>query len=139
MGPRIFTVEKANALLPQLESLFASLDEIRRKLRHLKGKLDVLEMIWGEEVRSEGNPDHREYSHYLSELEGLRKEYEVTTRKFVDLEVQPKSIESGLVDFYGVIDERLVYLCWRRGEPAVNHYHSLEDGFAGRRPIADGA
>jgi hypothetical protein len=33
----------------------------------------------------------------------------------------------------------VVYLCWRFGEDRIGHWHELDGGFAGRRPLpADG-
>ena len=31
--------------------------------------------------------------------------------------------------------DRIVFLCWQRGERRVAHWHSLSGGFATRRPI----
>jgi hypothetical protein len=31
----------------------------------------------------------------------------------------------------------VVLLCWKLGEPTITHYHSTEEGYAGRRPIDD--
>jgi hypothetical protein len=45
-----------------------------------------------------------------------------------------KSVERGLVDFYGVIDSRLVSSAGGAGE-SIEFYHHLEDGFPGRQPI----
>ena len=45
--------------------------------------------------------------------------------------------DRGLVDFPAVMDGEEVYLCWLLDEPAVDHWHSIEAGFAGRRPLAD--
>jgi len=136
MGPRIFTVRQANALIPALESAFAELDRVRDRLRKVKSKMDVLEMLWAEEVHTESCPDSREYKHYVEEIESARHAYEAATRKLVDHEVVLKSVEAGLIDFYGVIEGRLVFLCWKRGETAVDFFHHLEDGFPGRQQIA---
>ena len=46
-----------------------------------------------------------------------------------------KGFEDGLVDFYGLQEGRLVFLCWRLGEEGVGHWHELDAGFAARRPI----
>jgi hypothetical protein len=135
MGPRIFSVREANALIPGLESAFAEFDAVRERLRRVKQKVDVLEMIWADEVRSESNPDHREYRHYTEEIEKAKQAFEAATRRVQEHEVVLKSVDAGLVDFYGVIEGRLVFLCWQRGEKAVEWYHHLDDGFAGRRPI----
>jgi hypothetical protein len=41
------------------------------------------------------------------------------------------------VDFPAQLGGRTVYLCWRYGETAVTHWHELNTGFSGRRPIED--
>lgn len=135
MGPKIFTPREAAALLPDLERLLDRMDRVRDKLKRIKGKVDILEMLWGDELRSEENPDHREYGHYMEEIEQSKKEFDNVTRKFAELETVLKSAEHGLLDFYGVIEGRLVFLCWKRGEKGVEFYHHLEDGFQGRQPI----
>ena len=48
-----------------------------------------------------------------------------------------EGFEEGLVDFYTLRDDRLVFLCWRLGEPHVTYWHDIEDGFAGRQPVDD--
>jgi hypothetical protein len=135
MGPRVYTAREANALVPKLERIFNDLDGVRSKLKTLKGKMDVLEMIWGEEIQAETTPDHREHAHYLEEVEQAKKEFDSTARKIQDLEGVVKSVEQGLVDFYGVIEGRLIFLCWKRGEKSIDFYHHLEDGFQGRIPL----
>ena len=135
MGPRIFTAREVNALVPKLGKLFEAVDTLKSRLRQLKGKMDVLEMIWGEEIQAETNPDHKEHAHYIEEIEQAKKDYDAAGRRIADFEAVVKSIEQGLVDFYGVIDSRLVFLCWKRGEKSIEYYHHLEDGFQGRQAI----
>ena len=69
MGPRIYTPREASALVPKLIEAFDDIDEVRNRLKSIKAKIDVLEMIWGEEVQAETNPDHKEYAHYAEEIE----------------------------------------------------------------------
>ena len=135
MGPRVYTPREANAMVQPLDRIFDDLDGVRARLKQIKGKIDVLEMIWGEELQAETCPDHREYTHYIQEIEEAKKTFDGTARKIQDLEGVVKSIEQGLVDFYGVIEGRLIFLCWKRGEKGIEFYHHLEDGFQGRQPI----
>ena len=44
-------------------------------------------------------------------------------------------METGLIDFPAERDGRVIYLCWKRGEPRVEHWHEVEDGFAGRQTL----
>ena len=135
MGPRIYTPREANAMVPKLIRAFEDIDQIRNRLKTIKSKMDVLEMIWGEEIQAETCPDHREYKHYLEEVEESKKTFESTAARVQKLEGVVKSVEQGLVDFYGVIEGRLIFLCWKRGEKGIEYYHHLEDGFQGRQPI----
>ena len=46
-----------------------------------------------------------------------------------------KDLDVGLVDFYALRDDEPVFLCWQFGEPAVTHWHPLDEGFAARQPL----
>ena len=46
-----------------------------------------------------------------------------------------KDPESGLVDFPALRDGDEVLLCWQVGEDEIRYWHSLEEGFAGRREL----
>jgi hypothetical protein len=51
------------------------------------------------------------------------------------LDIVVRDLERGLVDFPAVIDGHEVYLCWLLDEPQITHFHGVESGFAGRRPL----
>ncbi|MGH7717451.1 MAG: DUF2203 domain-containing protein, partial [Gemmatimonadaceae bacterium] len=70
------------------------------------------------------------------ELDSLAREIDGCVRELAELGVEFKGYDMGLVDFPGEIDGRPVFFCWRLGEPAVEHWHEREAGFAGRRPLA---
>ena len=53
----------------------------------------------------------------------------------VELGVEVKDLDEGLVDFPARREGEDVLLCWRLGEDEVGFWHSLEDGFAGRKPL----
>jgi hypothetical protein len=53
------------------------------------------------------------------------------------LDIVVRDLERGLVDFPALIDGDEVYLCWLLDEPQVTHWHGIESGFAGRRPLPD--
>ena len=46
-----------------------------------------------------------------------------------------KDLDEGLLDFPTLRDGEEALLCWRLGEEEVGFWHSLEDGFAGRKPL----
>lgn len=54
-----------------------------------------------------------------------------------DLGVILRDLDSGLVDFPFDRGGDVVYLCWKSGEAKVDHWHPVDTGFGGRRPIED--
>lgn len=60
----------------------------------------------------------------------LRKSLE----EILELGVQIKDIDTGLIDFPTRFRGREVYLCWKLGESAIEYWHG-EEGFRGRKPI----
>jgi hypothetical protein len=52
--------------------------------------------------------------------------------------VMIKGLEEGLVDFPHLrADGEEVYLCWKVGEERLAYWHSLDEGFAGRRSLSE--
>ena len=46
-----------------------------------------------------------------------------------------KDLDVGLVDFPTLFRGEEVYLCWRMDEDDIDHWHGVNEGFAGRKPI----
>jgi hypothetical protein len=46
-----------------------------------------------------------------------------------------KDLDKGLVDFYALAGDRLVFLCWKLGESEVSHWHPLDGGYGQRQPL----
>jgi hypothetical protein len=49
--------------------------------------------------------------------------------------VQVKDLNIGLLDFPCEVEGQIILLCWKLGEKAITHWHGLQEGFAGRKPI----
>ncbi len=56
--------------------------------------------------------------------------------ELAEIGVELKDYETGLVDFVGRHEGRDVYLCWKLGEEKITHWHELNTGFAGRKPVS---
>jgi hypothetical protein len=48
-----------------------------------------------------------------------------------------KDLDIGLLDFPTLYRGREVYLCWRLGEQRIEHWHGVDEGFRGRKPVDD--
>jgi hypothetical protein len=133
-APIVFTLEEVNSLLPRLKSLMAAQmdrrSEIEGRLERLAGLLGTLPDTIEIEDR-----DPSEVRALKSELVERVETYQSSWREIEALGAVLKDARAGLVDFYGHVDGKAVWLCWKFGEEAVGHYHDLSEGFAGRRPI----
>ena len=50
--------------------------------------------------------------------------------------VELKDPSRALLDFPSMFEGREVLLCWKADEDTITHWHELEGGFAGRKPVA---
>ncbi len=133
-SPNVFTIEAVNALLPQLSALMA--EQMRRRAE-IEDRLEQLST----QARCPAG-QHRGGRERPPALRALKEELaeKMETYRLGWGEVEAtgavlKDPRAGLVDFYGRVDGKLVWLCWKYGEPAVGHYHGLDEGFSGRKPI----
>lgn len=135
MDARVFTLEEVNELVPRLEPVVRRQLERRAAIETLLSKLgrelgDVPERIVLE-------PDEPEEVRELKrELLERIAEYRAGWREVESTGAVLKDARTGLLDFYGTVDGKLVWLCWKVGEREVAHFHALEQGFSARRPIA---
>ena len=133
---RVFTLEEVNDLVPKLAPVVKRQLERRSAIESLLIKLgrelgDVPERI----VLDPADPhDVREMKR---DLVKRIEEYRAGWRAVEEMGAVLKDARLGLVDFYGNVEGKLVWLCWKYGEDAVNHYHALEEGFSCRKPIAE--
>ena len=137
---RAFTVDEANALLPDLEEVFRHLEGLRERMRADTDRLQVLDLLWGVELKSPSNPDRGEFLERRSSVrETMALVEDVVRKEFLDRGIRfpPGGLEHGLLDFPTTYQGRWVFLCWRRGEESVQAWHELDGGFQGRRPLTE--
>jgi hypothetical protein len=46
-----------------------------------------------------------------------------------------KDVEIGLCDFPFMLNDKLVFLCWKSGEDQVCWWHDIDSGYSDRKPI----
>lgn len=124
---KYFSLQEAEALIPELEKIFQVLLDIAEKA---EAKAERVRKLLGESARRA--PD---LAIEKSQLEFLSREMEEWLQKVVDLGALPKGLDPALVDFPFRLGNREVSLCWRLGEKSITHYHGLEEGFSGRKAL----
>jgi hypothetical protein len=121
----LFTRDEANQLLLTLRPLVEEMIHSRSRLLELQPALEpVLQKMLG-------NGGSRATGELLVVFERLR----AALRAIEATGVVVKDMQSGLVDFPSQRGDEVVFLCWRFGESAVDHWHDVDAGFAGRQRL----
>ena len=135
MAERTFTLDEAQSLLPILESLLRTAIDGKKLIEAVDNELQEL----AHRVFLSGG-----LSLNIVQLARRKAEREKTIQKVKDAVaeidatgVQVKDLEIGLLDFPCEVDGATVLLCWKLGEKGITHWHSVSEGFAGRKPIDD--
>ncbi len=129
---RYFSVEEANRTLPLVRAIVTDIVQQWHKVNELKQRLSAV-------VSDRKRPTSDVYSEELAQSQSEMEVEEEKLTSYID-ELTKLGVElkgpDGLCDFYSMVDGREVYLCWRLGEAEVSHWHELNAGFAGRKPLA---
>jgi hypothetical protein len=133
MADRTFTLDEAQSLLPVLESLLRTAitakkivdeaDAEQQALQHrvfLNGGmfLDIVPLARRKAERAKAEQRAKDA---LAEIDSIG--------------VQVKDLNIGLLDFPCEVEGQIILLCWKLGEKAITHWHGVQEGFAGRKPI----
>jgi hypothetical protein len=132
VATRYFTAEEANELLPTVRPLVEGVVSHRRALavatvRHAR----IAEKIAG----NGGGVDPHEIDRLQEEVDAEAEAVVTCVDELQRLGVVVKDLDDGLVDFPALRGDEEVLLCWRLGEGEVGYWHTLDGGFAGRRPL----
>jgi len=130
---RTFTLDEAQSLLPVVESLLKRAMEDRQSAQSVESGLNELAkhiyLSGGMRVNSASAAKQR------AEMEAHLNRVRESLAEIDAIGVQIKDLDSGLLDFPCRVDDQVVLLCWRIGEPAIEHWHTVEAGFKGRQPV----
>ncbi len=133
MADRTFTLDEAHSLLPVLESLLRTainskktLDEVdaeQQALHHrifLNGGmfLDIVPLARRKAERAKAEQRAKDA---IAEIDSIG--------------VQVKDLDIGLLDFPCEVEGQTILLCWKLGEKSITHWHGVQEGFSGRKPI----
>lgn len=122
---KLFSVEEANALLPELKKL---LDEAHARRDAMREKASDLQPILEASASNGGGKKGSEFG-----VDAYR--LHLSVGRITELGVVLKDLDSGLLDFPHSREGRVVFLCWHPPEERVGFWHEIEAGYAGRHPL----
>ena len=130
---RTFTFDEAQSLLPVLESLLKRAIESKQAAEKVETDLSALaQRIY---VAGGMYVDVAAVTKQRAEVEAQTQRVRETVAEIDAIGVQVKDLDTGLLDFPFRLEEEIVLLCWKLGEPAIDHWHTMDAGFQGRQPV----
>ncbi|HMF28634.1 MAG TPA: DUF2203 domain-containing protein [Candidatus Cybelea sp.] len=129
---KLFSPERANALIPKLEPLIEELLQRRREL--------AIKLLESDPALHRPEPRRPRIASARSALPAprfgeLKHEIGRLIYRIESLGCVVKDIDLGLVDFPAMLDDEPIYLCWKLGEPNVAYWHGTDEGFSARKAL----
>ena len=121
---RRFTVSEANRSLPLVRRIVTDIVDTHARAIAIQSR-----------VGQPAPKDAKEPPAVQAQLERLLERLEDFVDELTEVGCELKDYTVGLVDFTGRHQGRDVCLCWKLGEEQVGHWHELDAGAAGRKPI----
>ena len=132
---KTFTLEEAQSLIPVLESLLKRAVEGKQSAEEAEaGLADLARRVY---LAGGMRVDVVKVAKQRADVESHMQRVRESIAEIDSIGVQVKDIEAGLLDFPCRVDDQVVLLCWRMGETSIDHWHTMESGFQGRKPIDD--
>ena len=131
---RTFSLHEAQAMLPVLESLLRSSIEAKQKIEEFEAELQHVQ----ERIFLDGGTllNVKRWARRGAERNKALRKAKDTIAEINAIGVQVKDLDMGLLDFPCKVESgEIVLLCWKLGETAITHWHGLEEGYTGRKPI----
>jgi len=133
MSDRTFTLQEAQELLPVLESLLRTsidgkklIEEVDAEIQAVAHRVFLAGGLLLNVVQLAQRKAEREKA--LQRVRDALSEIDATG-------VLVKDLDIGLLDFPCVVEGQTILLCWKLGETGITHWHGVDEGFAGRKPI----
>ncbi|HEV3234634.1 MAG TPA: DUF2203 family protein [Candidatus Dormibacteraeota bacterium] len=133
MAPRVYSVEEANAALPEVRRLVERVVDVMPELPEMHENVRIKELRFRRD--GAGEEEQEALAQAVAALRAAEMAVAVAVRELESLDVTLKDSTTGLVDFLGERDGEMVELCWRLGEESVANWHRIGEGYPGRKPL----
>ena len=125
---KYFTLEQANRTLPLVKRVVRDLVNEYALWKERMRRYEMLSATGSTEETEEQRATRRDAQEVAERISGYVEELSAVGCLL-------KGFDDGLIDFYGKRHGDDVFWCWKLGESRITHWHELNAGLAGRRPL----
>jgi hypothetical protein len=153
-----YTIDTANARVPEVRELLMLLRTQREELIRLRDRLVALGLDDATVAADQAGPGKRSGERESAlerspsspaiapeeearlirlRMQGVIDQMQASVARLDAWSITLRDIDTGLIDFPALLSGRQIWLCWRLGEDTLDWWHQVDEGFAGRRRLAD--
>ena len=131
VSTKYFTLDDANRTLPFVSRI---VQDIVDEYRHWRENIYRYELITA--GRRADDPETAEQVRLRQAVDDAAHRINAFIEELSLVGCVFKGFEEGLVDFRSRMQDRDIFLCWKLGEPEIQHWHEMDAGYAGRRALS---
>ena len=128
--PKVFTLAEATSLMEPVRRIVRQIQADKQKANEGRVAYEQLD-----EAHARGNGYDMKREILATQIIDHMKAVQGGFNRLKELGCELKDIEMGLIDFPSMRDGKLINLCWMIDEESIAYWHTLDTGFASRKPL----
>lgn len=128
-GAMVVTIEQARASLVEASNVLMVLQAMSDEAHDLT---DELELLLDRYPMT--HPHVMEVAEHLGQLV---TQWQANVERLESVGARIVSMDPGRLEWYGVVDHRMALFSWAVGEPDIEWYYRMEEGFPSRKPLIE--
>ena len=126
---KMMTIDEARESLPRARALMIQLQAISDNAADLTEELDI--------ILESYDSSHEHVTELADYLASMIHTWHQIVNKMEETGARMACLDPCRLEWYGVVDERLVLYSWAEGEEDIEWYHSVDSSFMSRKPLIE--
>ena len=128
-GALVVTIEQARASLSEAKNVLMVLQAMSDEAHDLTNELELL--------LDQYAMTHPHVMEVAEHLGSMVAQWQASVARLESIGARIVSMDPGRLEWYGVVDHRMALFSWAVGEPDIEWYFRMEEGFPSRKPLIE--
>ena len=128
-GALVVTIEQARASLSEAKNVLMVLQAMSDEAHDLTNELELL--------LDQYAMTHPHVVEVAEHLGSMVAQWQASVARLESIGARIVSMDPGRLEWYGVVDHRMALFSWAVGEPDIEWYYRMEEGFPSRKPLIE--
>ena len=128
-GALVVTIEEARASLSEAKNVLMVLQAMSDEAHDLTNELELL--------LDQYTMTHPHVMEVAEHLGSMVAQWQASVARLESIGARIVSMDPGRLEWYGVVDHRMALFSWAVGEPDIEWYYRMEEGFPSRKPLIE--